>query len=187
MKQQLVEDYMSHKYWYIHGDDLPWIKDEDTSSGCQAYVGNITVACAAGDYDDDALDDATVEALAATKKCIVKIPNGWVGIEFRFRSDGNEDDDNVVQCFASAGVDYYRWIGQLTLTQGTLDHATGHFVDTITQGAAGLWPTTIKICTGSADMIAFWSMNTHGYDRWLFLMSTKDTNTTNLYVDFKQL
>jgi len=181
MKQQFTEDYMSHKYWYIHGDKLPWMNNA-------AYVGNITVACAAGDYDADALDNASVEAVAATTKCIVTIPNGWVGIEFRFRSDGNEDDDNILQCFASAGVDYYRWIGQLTLTQGTLEHTTGHFVDTITAGAAGLWPTAVSI-TGLAatNHIATWSMNTHGYDKWLFLMSTKDANTTNLYVDFKQL
>lgn len=182
MKQQFTEDYMSHKYWYQHGDRLPWMDAN--------YVGNITVACAGTDYGTHLLGDAGVEALAATKKVIVTIPNGWVGVEFRFRSDGSENDDNILQCFASAGVDHYRWIGQLTATQGTLEETenTIFWADTLTAGATALWPTAVATSGMAAtDHIATWSMNTHGYDKWLFLMSTKDANTTNLYVDFKQL
>ena len=167
---------MSHKKWYMDGDRLPWM-DAD-------YDGKITTQCAAGDYDADALDDASVVAVAAATKIIVTIPNGWVGIEFRFRSDGNADDDIVLQAFASSGVDWYRFIATLTIKQGTLDCGATHFDDSVVETATGLWPTTIK-ANASTDFIGGWSMNTHGYDRWLFLAS--DLDTTTQYIDFKQL
>lgn len=177
MRQQLTEDYLSHKKWFRHGDKIPWRDHE-------AYAGKITTQAEAADYAADARDNASVEALAAAKKVIIYMPNGAVGVELSFRSDGAENVDSVIQLFASAGVDHYRHIDVLTLVQGTQVFSDGiYFVDTIT--SAGETWLTATAEPSPTDSIASYSLNMHGYDR-LWIVSN-DLDTTSLYVDFKQL
>ena len=181
MRQQLSEDYLGFKNWFCDGDVLPWLQTNPT------YNGTITTQCDAADYAADARDNASVEALADGKKVIIKPYNGIVSIEFRFRFDGAEDDQHVLQLFAAAGVDHYRWVDALTIDQGTQDSTSEHFIDTVVS-ATEIWHTAATELS-KADYMGGYTMNTHGYDRFWFVASTLDTANggANLYIDWKAL
>ena len=129
MKQQLSESYLSTYYWHEHDSDQPWLQTDPQTN----YKGTITTQCDAGDYAVGERDNAAVEALADAKKVVIKLPNGIVSIEFRFRFDGSAGDQHVLQMSAAAGVDHYRFVAQLTLDQGTQVHTTDsiYFIDTV--------------------------------------------------------
>jgi hypothetical protein len=191
MKQQLSEDYMGFKPWYCHGDILPWTHDS-SPDGHETYVGTITAAAAATDFDDDTQNDAAIEALSATKKVLIKIPQGWVGIAFRFRSNGTEDDAIVTEMFASFGVDHYMRFATLTMAEGKQEHTTGavgtaiRFLDTLVASNASWF--TLGYAGTTTNRIGTYAINTHGADRFCIMASTLTlTGGTTMYVDFKQL
>jgi len=179
MRQQLSESYLSHYYWHEDGEIgvAPYLET--------AYDGKITTQCASGDYDGDNRTDALVEALADAKKVLIKLPSGIVSVELRFRSDGSANDDSIIQLFAAAGVDHYRNICQLTVTQGTQKHSGSiYFCDGVTP-ANEVWHTTVTELSGTGNHMGGYTFNTHGYDRlWIV---ANDLDTTTLYVDWKQL
>jgi len=96
-------------------------------------AGSITVQNA--DLGVTGRDVATVDALATanTIKLIPPSPGPYAML-LRFRSDGAENVDDVLQLYAARGNDFYNRIAQLTTVVGTGDTATStiHFIDTIT-------------------------------------------------------
>jgi hypothetical protein len=169
---QSTESFLHHQYWVKDGDRMSWRSQE-------VYDGSITVQADAADYASR--DDASVEALVATKKVLIKPPNGVVSLQFRFRSDGSEDDQNVVQFLGAAGVDHYGLIDTITLTQGTqLYSGSMYFVDQIDGDAD--WITSSSRVTPT-NSIGSYVINTHSYDRFWFVAST--LATTTLYVDWR--
>jgi len=151
--------------------------------------GTITLEADAADYAVTARDDASVEALVDTKKVIIKPSNGSVTIAFRFRSDGSENDDSILQLFAASGADHYIHESQLTITQGTQIHSTGiYFCDTIT-AADEKWiytpGNTTKGTPTTSNGIAMYLLNTYGFDRFWFVAN--DLDTTTVYIDWRRV
>lgn len=147
-------------------------------------AGNITSEQAA--LAVDGRDSASAEALAATK--IIKIDNarpGAYAFLFRFRADGNEDLDSILQLYAARGTDYYHRIAQITIKTGTQDTgvATIHFCDDITLAEADSLFDVTKCSL--ADMIAHFYTRTLGFDKFLILCS--DLDSTTVYVDYCRL
>lgn len=193
MKQGLSESFLSHYGWHMNGDAIPWFRDSEGRLPA-IYDGIITTQCDSADYAVTARDDASVEALAAAKKVIIKPPNGVVALELRFRFNGGAADQHVVQLFAAAGVDFYNLVATLTLDQGTQQHTSGAagtgiwFIDTIVPSNEK-WLTAQTELTDTSNHIGGYTMNMHGYDRLWAVASTLDTanSGTTLYVDWKQL
>ncbi len=191
MRQQLSESYLQHKRWITHGQQ---VNGHPEYGNGYVYNGTITTQCDAGDYDKDNRGNTEVEALATAKKVIFYVPQGWVAYEMRFRFNGTAGDQHVLQCFASAGKDYYDRFATLTIDTGDMQHTAGAagtgiiFIDTIVPSVER-WLTTQTELTSTADDIGRYTMNLHGYDRIWIVASTLDTanSGTTLYVDFKQL
>ena len=191
-KAQYSESFLTQYKWHIHGEDLPITPPEGQAQ--ETYNGIITVAADAADFAVTARDNASVEALTDTKKVIIKPPNGAVSIEFRFRFNGIDGDEHVIQKFAAAGDDFYDLVDVLTITQGTQQHTSGAagtgiwFCDTIVS-AGEKWLTDTRQLSDASNHIGRDTMNTHGYDRYWFVASTLDTANAGdtLYIDWKQL
>jgi hypothetical protein len=173
---QSTEGFLHHQFWVEDGDQMHWRENNEV------YGGKITTQADAADFAVTARDDAAVEALADAKKVLIKPPNGIVSLEFRFRSDGSENDQNVVEMFAAAGVDHYRLIDQLTLDQGTqVFSGSIFFVDQIAQSGTE-WITSPSPVS-PANSIGSYVINRHAYDRFWFVAST--LATTTLYIDWR--
>jgi len=149
-------------------------------------AGSITAEQAA--LAVDARDDASVEALDSTKKVKIVPNDGTVALEFRFRSDADDDAvDSVLELYAAAGDDHYTRIAQLTIKEGLQEHSTGiFFADSITE-ALNNWISDTKVVQPSSpdDHIARYVLNAHGYDRFLFIAS--DLDSTTIYVDVRRV
>jgi len=194
MKQQLSEDYIGFKPWYMHGDELPWTHDT-SPDGHETYVGTITTAAAATDFDADTCSYVAADALAAAKKIQFTIPQGWVGIGFRFRFNGITNDQHVLEMFAGFGPNdgHYMHFGTLTIDQGVQEYLTGaaptgiKFCDVVTPTVENWF--TLGYEGAQEGYIGCYAINTHGCDRFWIVASTLDTANagTTLYVDFKQL
>ena len=131
----------------------------------------------------DERDNASVVALASTKTVIWHPDDGTVAALLRFRTDGNDGDDVVVQMYAAKGADYYTRVATLTMQQGTQDWSSGHFIDTITLSNEQ-WDLGIRV-QNTTDEIGRVYFNTGGFDRFLFIAPTKAPTT--LYVDICRL
>jgi hypothetical protein len=184
MQRGMTESYLNKYDWHCDGDRTPWLPGPD-AGGDSIYDGKITTQADAADYAVGERDDAAVEALAAAKKIIIKLPPGIVSLELRARSDGSENDANVLQVFCAAGIDHYLWHDQLTFTQGTqLYSGSIYFADTLTSSGEQ-WLTDTRQISPTSDHVARNVMNVHGYDRIWIVAST--LATTTCYVDWKQL
>lgn len=102
----------------------------------------------------------------------------------RFRSDGSEDVDSVIDVLAARGADDYHRIATLTVVQGTqLDTGSVYFCDTITPANEdGLFDGEES---NLANYIAHYYVRTLGFDRFLFQCT--DLDTTTVYIDCAQL
>lgn len=150
-------------------------------------VGSITAAIAGTDLDKDNRADAAVEALSATKTAIHYIHRNTVALEFRFRSDGADGISDTLQLYAASGIDHYTRIAQLVLVNGDQVHSGSIlFKDTITETLLN-WITDTKAVTPavSDNHISRYVLNTHGYDRFLFVAST--LNSTTVYIDVRRI
>ena len=142
-------------------------------------VGTITAASTA--FGVTARDVATVDALATayTVKLSPPLP-GPYAILLRFRSDGDENDQNVLQMYAARGNDHYCRVAQLTLDQGKqIQTGNIYFVDTITPASEdALFDGEESNLT---DMIGYYYCRVIGCDRFIFIATT--LATTTVYVD----
>lgn len=126
---------------------------------------------------------ATADALSDTVKITLRDPGAY-GLLFRFRSDGSNNVDSVLQLYAARGTDDYHRVAQLTAVQGQqLDSGSIYFVDTITPASEdALFDGEESNLT---DMIAHYYMRTLGFNKFLFLCSDLDTST--IYIDYAVL
>jgi len=177
--KQMSETYLTQYYWQKNGDTMPWTGGTDTYNGIitSEYAGDNTAPT------PTERTDAIVEALAAAKKVLIKPPNGVVSIELRFRSDGTEDDANIAELYLATGVDHYRHVDQLTVTQGQQIYSTGiYFADTIASAGEQWISATSE--PSPTNSIASYVLNMHAYDRLWVVAS--DLVTTSLYVDWRR-
>lgn len=137
----------------------------------------------------DGRDYATVDAIADANKKVITLDDGTVAIECRFRFDGTENDTNVFQVYGMRGdSDHYQRIGQVTVLQGTQDCSVGHFGDELTL-ANDAWHNEANVRTHVGvqtvtDEIGRLRLNTLGYKKILFVLSSLDASTTTCYVDW---
>ena len=138
---------------------------------------------------------AAVEALDDAKKIILYLgqtdyEKKNIALEFRFRSDSDDDTvTNILQSYAEAGQDHYTRIAQLAIKEGLQEYSsTIFFVDGITPSYEN-WITNENAMvvqpSVTDDHIARYTINTHGYDRFLFIASTK--TSTNIYIDVRRI
>ena len=144
-------------------------------------VGTITTASTT--FGVTSRDVATVDALATayTVKLTPPLP-GPYGMLLRFRSDGSEDDANVLEMWSARGSnDHYRRIAILTLAQGTqIDSGSIYFNDTITPSEEdGHHDGEEQNLT--ANRIAHYYCRVFGCDRFVFIATT--LASTTVYVD----
>jgi len=142
-----------------------------------------------------------VDALASTIAEVYSPKNGQVAFEIRARSDGNDGDDNIVELYAAANdilADFfhYRRIATLTFTQGTGEFwptaadpnpATIFFADEIAVASTDWLSSTDDVGVDASNDCATFLLNCHGYAKFAVIMSTKDTNTTHLYLDTRRM
>lgn len=143
-------------------------------------AGSITVAQAA--LGVDGRDYDTVQALASTTVNLIEPEIAPKALLLRFRADGNEDVDSVLQLYACRGSDHYQHIAQLTVVTGTqdTDTATIHFVDTITPASENALFDGEEVNT--ADGIALYYLRTLGFDSFAVICS--DLDSTTVYTDW---
>jgi hypothetical protein len=146
-------------------------------------AGSITVENAA--LGVTGRDWTTVDAIAAANKVQIELRSPIpYALMFRFRSDGSEDDDSVLQLYAARGEDDFHRIAQLTITQGTqIDTGSIYFNDTITPANEDSLFDGEESNLG--NMIGHYYVRTLGFDRFVFICS--DLDTTTVYVDVAQL
>ena len=146
-------------------------------------VGSITVANAA--LTVTGRDWTTVNAIAAANKVQIELREPIpYALLFRFRSDGAEDVDSILQLYAARGEDDFHRIAQLTITQGTqIDSGSIYFNDTILPASEDALFDGEE--SDLVDMIAHYYVRTLGFDKFVFICS--DLDSTTVYVDVAQL
>lgn len=169
MKAGEKESYLKQYFWQLGG----------TITSQQALLGAT------------ALDHASVEALAAAKKVLIEVPQGWLAMELRFYGDiaATENTDDVVQLYAAStsdsNPDHYRHFAQLTITIGTQDNGTlYHFHDTIVP-ANEQWLSRCNEVSPANNTFGSYIINTHTHSRVLIIASDKDCTTIG--VDYRKV
>ena len=127
-------------------------------------------------------DVATVDALATayTIKIVPRKPGAYAML-LRFRSDGADGTDDILQMYAARGNDFYSRVAQLTTVVG-LGNADGdnHFIETITPAEEdGMYDAEEQNRTD--DRTAHYYVRIFGNDRFVILAS--DLDSTTLYCD----
>lgn len=144
-------------------------------------VGSITIEHS--DLGVAGRDVATVDGWFTGN--IIKLippPNGPYAMLLRFRSDGAEDVDDILQLYAARGNDFYSRVAQLTTTVGTGDTTvdTIHFVDTISPSEEdGHYDAEEQNRTDNRT--AHYYCRVLGNDRFIILAS--DLDSTTVYCD----
>ena len=127
-------------------------------------------------------DVATVDALAAAKTIKLSPPlPGPYAMLLRFRADGANNLDSVLQMYAARGNDHYNLVAQLTVVTGQQDTDTStiHFVDTITPASEDTIYDGEEF--NAADTIGHYYVRVLGNDRFVFIAS--DLDSTTVYCD----
>ena len=138
-------------------------------------LGNISVAGSILTTDKTAM---TVHALTSTTFLRIKISDGQIALNLRWRG-GADADSNVQVLYAMRGDnDNYTRIATLTLITGTQDDKAGGggklFVDTITI-ANEKWIDTIEVINDANNGIAYITLNAHGHKNFLLLSTTRNS------------
>lgn len=146
-------------------------------SGSFSNVGGITVAQAA--LGVTARSQADIDTIVNTTKIVFDIDT-WEAVLLRIRSDGSEDDSNVLQVYIGRQGDHYMNIGQLTVLQGTQEGGNDTYLgDNITPAnEKGLFDGEELSVT---DEMGLYHFRTMGFDRLVIIAST--LTSTTVYVD----
>ena len=143
-------------------------------------AGSITVEHA--DLGKTGRDVATVDAIDPTNiiKIIPRKPGAYAML-LRFRSDGGDGTDDILQMYAARGNDFYSRVAQLTTVVGTGDaDGDNHFIETITPAEEdGMYDAEEQNRTD--DRTAHYYIRIFGNDRFVILAS--DLDSTTLYCD----
>lgn len=133
-------------------------------------------------------DVTTVDALAAAKTVKLTPPlPGPYAMLLRFRADGANNLDSILQMYAARGVgpdaatEHYNLVAQLTVVTGQQDTnvSTIHFVDTITPANEDVLFDGEE--NNDTDVIAHYYCRTLANDKFIFIAS--DLDSTTAYVD----
>jgi len=143
--------------------------------------GNLTTAEAALAADE--MDTATADKLINTIK-FVAIGNPYA-VLLRVRSDGTEDDSNVIQIYQAKDADYYSRVAQLTCLQGAAQYADTYFTDSITPAEENPILDGEESLNTLADQIGTYYWRTLGNNKFLITVST--LTSTTVYVDARFL
>jgi len=156
-----------------------------------------TTALAAGQRNS-----TYVDALGSTKMGVYSPENGQVAFEVRARSDGNTDDDNIVELYAAAkdivaDLFFYKRLATITFTQGTGEYwttavdpapATIFFSDELAIANEPVWISDeVDAGLDASNNYATYALNTHGYAKFAFILTTLDANTTHVYIDCRRM
>ena len=167
----------------VHVKQYPW-----------ENVGSMTVAEAAVSSAERSQTSMETTFAAAGKSVIYTPRDGQVAVTFRIRTDGNADDSNVLDMFWAAADDVvgeriYSRNARLTCLQGTQLHTGSIFFNDSIVESLNSWITVPKaVQPSSADNhISQYVLNVHGIERFAFVLTTKDGNTTTVYVDARRL
>ena len=159
------ESYLKQYYW--------------TAGGEITYAQDLLGAAA--------LTHAAVKALDNTKKALIEIPQGWLAGEFRFYSDGSENDSNVIELYAASTTDskpdHYRHVAQITTLVGTQEYGDNFFIDTITP--VSNWLTNKGAVSPANNTFGSYALNFHGHSSILMIASTLNSSTVG--VEFKKV
>jgi hypothetical protein len=172
-------------------------------SACRQYawenVADLTVATTA--LAGGQRNSTYVNALGSTKRGVYSPKNGQVAFEVRARSDGNDGDDNIVEMYFAAkdivaDFFHYRRLATMTWTQGTGEYwpsavdpnpATIFFADELAIANEPVWISDeADVGLDASNDYASYVVNLHGYAKIAFIMSTKDVNTTHVYIDVRR-
>jgi hypothetical protein len=142
-------------------------------------AGSITVQNAA--LGVTGRDVTTVDAIAAANTIKLSPPlPGPYAMMLRFRSDGSNNDDSVLQMYAARGDDHYNLVAQLTVVQGQqIQTGSIYFVDTITPASEDTLYDGEEF--NATDTIAHYYIRTLANDRFILIAS--DLDTTTVYCD----
>ena len=166
MKAGEKESYLKQYFWLSGG----------TITTVQALLGAA------------ALTHATVKALAAARKVLIEIPQGWIAVELRFFSDSVATTSDVIQLYAASTSDskpdHYRHFAQLTTLVGTQEYDSNKFIDTITP-ANEAWLTRNNEISPANNTFGSYVMNTHGYSNILAIVSSLSSGTFG--IDYKKV
>lgn len=162
-------------------------------------IADLTVAKAALAAEE--LNSTYINALGTTKAGIYSPVDGQVAFELRARGDGTGTADTcVIELYAAAkdilsGLFFYRRVATLSFNQGTGEWwptavdpapATIFFCDEITP-SNNSWLSTVVDCgVDASEDYATYVLNVHGYAKFAVIMSTKDAQTTHLYIDVRR-
>lgn len=128
-------------------------------------------------------DAARVEAITSARIIKFSPPTpGPYAMLLRFRADGAEDLDSILQLYGARGPDFYSRIAQLTVETGTgdTDVSTIHFVDTITPAEEdGHYDAEEQNRTDNRT--AHYYCRVFGCDR--FAIIATDLDSTTVYCD----
>lgn len=163
----------------VHVKKYPWVN-----------VGSMNTAEAAVSSAEARQASMEVTLVAAGKSCIYTPADGQVAVAFRVRSDGTENDDNILDMFWAAediGDRIYSRMARLTCTQGTLVYSGSIlFADEIV-ASLNKWITVpVAVHPGTPDdNMAQYVLNCHGVQKFAFVYQTKVAS--NLYVDARRI
>lgn len=145
--------------------------------GSFSNVGGITVAQAV--LGVTGRSQADIDVIADTTKIVFDIDT-WEAVLLRIRSDGSENDSNVLQVYLGRQGDHYMNVGQLTVLQGTQEGGNStYFGDSITPAnEKGLFDGEELSVT---DEMGLYHFRTMGFDRLVIIVST--LASTTVYAD----
>jgi len=191
MEANIISPFKKTKAWIHPGEEAvrqyAWVNVADLTVA--------TSALAAGQRNS-----TYVTALGSTKMGVYSPENGQVACEVRARSDGSDGDDNIVEMYFAAkdivaDLYHYRRAATLGFTQGTGEYwpsatdpnpATIFFSDELAVSANSWLTPPIDVGVDASNDYASYIINVHGYAKVAFVLTTKDANTTHLYIDVRR-
>ena len=131
-------------------------------------------------------DHASVLVLPDGAGLLHMVEDGSIAYEWRFRTDGDEDDAPVLQLYRCSGVDHFSHVAQLALVQGTQRASVGYFADGVTPTKEAWFDDTFSVQpTVKSNNIASYGLNVFGNNQFLFIASS--LVVTTIYIDARRL
>lgn len=147
-------------------------------------LGSITVEHAL--LDDAEKDHVSALALPDGAGLLHMVEDGSIAYEWRFRTDGDEDNESVLQIYRCAGVDHFSHVAQLTITQGTQVAGVGFFADGIVPANEAWFDDTFRVQPAvPSNNIACYGLNVFGNNQFLFIASSLGVKT--VHIDARRL
>lgn len=143
-------------------------------------ANGITVAQAALGVTERA--QANIDGLAATKKIVFDLEGSPEAVMLRVRSDGSEDDSNILELYYGRDGDHYLRVGQLVVAQGTQPGPDStYFGDDIDPSGEVTLFDGEEVSAEGQNGMGLYFVKTLGFDKLVIIAST--LTSTTVYVD----